>query len=59
MQLSLQCGTSIDGEPCGSCRVSADGPRRLVVLVVVVVVMSLVVVMGLVVGLVVGLVGKL
>ena len=38
-----------DGEPCGSCRVSADGPRRLVVLVVVVVV----------VGLVVGLVGKL
>ena len=44
-----------DGEPCGSCRVSADGPRRLVVLVVVVVVMDLVVVMGLVVG----LVGKL
>ena len=37
-----------DGEPCGSCRVSADGPMRLVVLVVMVVVM----------GLVAGLVGK-
>ena len=35
-----------DGEPCGSCRVSADGPRRLVVLVVVVVVMVVVDLVG-------------